>query len=57
MSLAAALFLAGLTGFISLSYEILWFRAISFVSGSSPAARAVSVNLRQNASASAKVTL
>lgn len=38
MSLAAALFLAGLTGFISLSYEILWFRAISFVSGSSPAA-------------------
>ncbi len=38
MSLGAAMLLAGLTGFISLSYEILWFRAISFVSGSSPAA-------------------
>jgi spermidine synthase len=32
MSLTVALFVAALTGFVSLSYEILWFRVFSFVS-------------------------
>jgi spermidine synthase len=34
---ALALVVVGLTGFISLSYEILWYRAYSFVSGGAPA--------------------
>jgi len=38
MSLALALWIVGFSGFIALSYEILWFRAFSFVSGGSPAA-------------------
>ena len=37
MTLSLALAVVAITGFISLSYEILWFRAISFVTGSSPA--------------------
>ena len=36
MTLALALAVVAITGFISLSYEILWFRAISFVTGSAP---------------------
>ena len=36
MNFLFALFIAGGCGFISLSYEIVWFRAYSFVSGSSP---------------------
>jgi spermidine synthase len=38
MSFAAAVVLVGLAGFISLSYEIVWYRAIAFASGGSPAA-------------------
>ncbi len=38
MMLPLALFVVAITGFISLSYEILWFRALSFVTGGSPAA-------------------
>ncbi len=38
MSLVLALLAAGLAGFISLSYEILWYRAISVVSGATAAA-------------------
>ncbi len=38
MSLVLALVVAGLAGFISLSYEILWYRAISIVSGATAAA-------------------
>jgi len=34
---ALALAIVSLMGFISLSYEILWYRAYSFVSGSAPA--------------------
>ena len=37
MTLALALAVVAVTGFISLSYEILWFRALSFVTGSAPA--------------------
>jgi spermidine synthase len=37
MNFAVALLLSGTVGFISLSYEIVWFRAISFTSGGSPA--------------------
>jgi spermidine synthase len=36
MTLALALAVVAVTGFIALSYEILWFRAISFVTGSAP---------------------
>ena len=36
MSLAAAIVFAGLAGFISLSYEILWFRVYSYITGTSP---------------------
>ncbi len=38
MTKRLALVIAFLSGFISLGYEIVWFRAISFVSGGSPAA-------------------
>ena len=37
MTLGLALAVVAITGFISLSYEILWFRALSFVTGGSPA--------------------
>jgi spermidine synthase len=37
MTLALALVVVAITGFIALSYEILWFRALSFVTGGSPA--------------------
>ena len=37
MTLTLALAVVAITGFISLSYEILWFRAISFATGSAPA--------------------
>ncbi len=37
MTLGLALAVVAITGFISLSYEILWFRAISFGTGGSPA--------------------
>lgn len=36
MSFAVALFAALVSGFIALSYEILWFRVLSFVTGSAP---------------------
>ncbi|MEO8576044.1 MAG: fused MFS/spermidine synthase [Gemmatimonadales bacterium] len=36
MSLAAAIAFAALCGFISLSYEILWFRVYSYITGTSP---------------------
>lgn len=36
MTLALALAVVAITGFISLSYEILWFRALSFVTGTAP---------------------
>ncbi len=36
MSLAVALVVAALSGFIALSYEILWFRALSYATGSAP---------------------
>jgi spermidine synthase len=38
MTLALALVVVAITGFIALSYEILWFRALSFATGGSPAA-------------------
>ncbi len=38
MSLILALAIAALTGFISLSYELLWFRVYSFVTEGSPRA-------------------
>ncbi|MBI5531378.1 MAG: methyltransferase domain-containing protein [Deltaproteobacteria bacterium] len=38
MSLALAMWVAALAGFLSLSYEILWYRAYAFVSEGSPAA-------------------
>jgi spermidine synthase len=38
VNLVLALVAAGLAGFISLSYEILWYRAISIVSGATAAA-------------------
>jgi spermidine synthase len=37
MTLVLALVVVAITGFIALSYEILWFRALSFVTGGSPA--------------------
>ncbi len=37
MNLFLAIVVVAITGFISLSYEILWFRALSFATGSSPA--------------------
>lgn len=33
-----ALWIVGITGFVALSYEILWYRSISVATGSSPAA-------------------
>lgn len=36
MSFAAAIIFAGLAGFISLSYELLWFRVYSYYTGTSP---------------------
>lgn len=38
MSFAVALVVAGIAGFIGLSYEILWFRVVSFASWSLPGA-------------------
>ena len=38
MSLVLPMAVVAVTGFIALSYEILWFRAISFVTGGAPAA-------------------
>ena len=38
MSFPLALLVSGFSGFIALSYEIIWFRAYSFVSQSSPQA-------------------
>jgi spermidine synthase len=38
VNLFLAIVVVAITGFISLSYEILWFRALSFATGSSPAA-------------------
>jgi spermidine synthase len=38
MTLPLAMLVAALAGFLSLSYEILWYRAYSFVSEGSPAA-------------------
>jgi spermidine synthase len=37
MTLALALVVVAITGFIALSYEILWFRALSFATAGSPA--------------------
>ncbi|MEA2713725.1 MAG: spermidine synthase [Gemmatimonadales bacterium] len=37
MTLALALVVVSITGFIALSYEILWFRALSFATGGAPA--------------------
>ena len=37
MTLPLAIVIVSITGFIALSYEILWFRALSFVTGGSPA--------------------
>lgn len=37
MTFLVALAIVALTGFIALSYEILWYRAYSFVSGGAPA--------------------
>ena len=33
-----ALFAAGAAGFIALSYEIVWYRVVSFLTWSAPAA-------------------
>jgi len=38
VTLALPMAVVAVTGFIALSYEILWFRAISFVTGGAPAA-------------------
>src|SRR4029077_21166215 len=38
MSFALALVVAGISGFIALSYEILWYRVISFASWGLPGA-------------------
>lgn len=36
MSIVAAALVAGIAGFVSLSYEILWFRVYSYITGGSP---------------------